>query len=220
MFKNPFSFYGRIGRTEYAISFIIYVVFAVIVNEIMQSGSGTSVIGLAYIPMLWFFWAQGTKRCHDLGNSGWWQLVPFYVLWLLFAAGASGANEYGESFQGASETYPILDETAATKNMKIEDADSISDTVNKRLTEVENQSYKDNLIELNGLIKMQQKKTFGGKVTKEIEGLLNELARSKQEGIVLINCYSALFKKDLINDLEKMNNSYDGIRQNVSFLLI
>ena len=29
------------------------------------------------------------------GNSGWYQIIPFYVLWMLFAEGDKEANEYG-----------------------------------------------------------------------------------------------------------------------------
>ena len=54
-----------------------------------------SLIILSFIPLLWFLIAQGAKRCHDRGNSGWYQLIPFYVFWLLFADGESGKNEYG-----------------------------------------------------------------------------------------------------------------------------
>jgi len=100
MFQNPFSFDGRIRRTEYGISFIIYVFVAAIVNAILQTGGGASIIGLAYIPMLWFFWAQGAKRCHDRGNSGWYQIIPFYGFWMLFADSDSGINEYGPNPKG------------------------------------------------------------------------------------------------------------------------
>ena len=106
MFKEPFSFEGRIRRTEYGFSFIIYIVIAIIINMLVASGSrnsGNSDGAFAlifYIPMLWFLWAQGAKRCHDLGNSGWWQLIPFYALWLFFVDGKQCANEYGESPKG------------------------------------------------------------------------------------------------------------------------
>ena len=100
MFKNPFSFDGRITRTEYGVSFIIYVVVAVIINAIMASNRDAGIFGLAYIPMLWFLWAQGAKRCHDVGNNGWWQIIPFYALWLLFQDGQPGANQYGENPKG------------------------------------------------------------------------------------------------------------------------
>jgi uncharacterized membrane protein YhaH (DUF805 family) len=54
-------------------------------------------IFLGFIPLLWFLWAQGAKRCHDIGKSGWWQIVPFYVLWMLFQAGDPYENEYGDN---------------------------------------------------------------------------------------------------------------------------
>ena len=100
MFKNPFSFEGRIRRTEYGVSSIIYIVVAVIINAIMVSSPNAGVLGLAYVPMLWLLWAQGAKRCHDLDNNGWWQIIPFYALWLLFQDGKSGLNQYGENPKG------------------------------------------------------------------------------------------------------------------------
>jgi uncharacterized membrane protein YhaH (DUF805 family) len=99
MFSSPFSFDGRIRRTEYGISLIIYVIVAAFVKPIMVSGEAP-IIGLAYIPMLWFLWAQGAKRCHDVGNNGWWQIIPFYVFWLLFQDGQKGLNEYGPNPKG------------------------------------------------------------------------------------------------------------------------
>lgn len=95
MFSNPFSFEGRIRRTEYGISLIIYVIIFAILNEILKSGNEVAILGLAYIPMLWFLWAQGAKRCHDIGNSGWYQIIPFYDLWILFAKGENIINKYG-----------------------------------------------------------------------------------------------------------------------------
>jgi len=100
MFQDPFSFDGRIRRIEYGISVIIYLVACVIVTAIMQSGGDAVIIGLAFIPLEWFLLAQGAKRCHDRGNSGWHQCIPFYSLWLLFANGDKGENEYGKNPKG------------------------------------------------------------------------------------------------------------------------
>jgi hypothetical protein len=55
---------------------------------------------IAFVPMLWFIRAEGAKRCHDVGNNGWWQIIPFYIFWLLFQDGNPGENEYGENPKG------------------------------------------------------------------------------------------------------------------------
>ena len=68
MFAHPFSFEGRIRRREYCWSLLI--------AEIV----GCSLI-LA-IPAIWFILAQGSKRCHDYGESGWKQfnfLLPCLI---------------------------------------------------------------------------------------------------------------------------------------------
>ena len=101
MFKNPFSFEGRIRRTEYGLTLIINAVVSQIIIGIIGASDGdAAILALAYFPMMWFGWAQGAKRCHDVGNSGWWQLIPFYALWLLFQDGQPGTNEYGENPKG------------------------------------------------------------------------------------------------------------------------
>ena len=105
MFKKPFSFEGRIRRTEYGISFLIYFVFALTVQLVgpinnASDQTGSTLLLLLFIPILWFMLAQGAKRCHDLGNSGWFQLIPFYSLWMLFAESKVGQNKYGPNPKG------------------------------------------------------------------------------------------------------------------------
>jgi membrane protease YdiL (CAAX protease family)/uncharacterized membrane protein YhaH (DUF805 family) len=99
MFQNPFSFKGRIKRTEYGFSLLIFAIAYLILYAITDpGGDGGAVLVLIFlIPMLWFIWAQGAKRSHDIGNSGWLQLIPFYVIWLLFQRGQPGPNQYGEN---------------------------------------------------------------------------------------------------------------------------
>lgn len=97
MFKNLFLFNGRIRRTEYGISFIIYIVFYVMMRLMPAGSGGAKALLLGLIPMLWFLWSQGAKRCHDLGKSGWYQIIPLYFLWLIFQEGSPEWNEYGYS---------------------------------------------------------------------------------------------------------------------------
>jgi FHS family L-fucose permease-like MFS transporter len=96
MFQSPFSFDGRIRRTEYALSYIIYMVAYGIINALAMSMS-SPFIYLAIIPVAWFIIAQGAKRCHDRDNSGWYQIIPFYMFWMIFADSEVGVNEYGEN---------------------------------------------------------------------------------------------------------------------------
>lgn len=104
MFRNPFSFSGRIRRTEYGLSMIICFVINLFMQGIVgvaaESDAASALLILYLImlvPYFWFIWAQGAKRCHDRGNSGWFQIIPFYGLWMLFAEGETGTNEYGNS---------------------------------------------------------------------------------------------------------------------------
>lgn len=97
MFKNPFSFTGRIRRTEYGLSIIIYLIGAGVISVGAETGGAAMALLLLLIPLLWFLYAQGAKRCHDRGNTGWFQLIPFYGLWMLFAEGDDEDNRFGRN---------------------------------------------------------------------------------------------------------------------------
>lgn len=107
IFKNPFSFSGRIRRSDYIISLVIYIILLSFLSS-YQDFLLKSVIELnidwsfyylsilLHIPLLWFLAAQNTKRCHDRENNGFYQFIPFYTLWLIFGEGENGNNQYGE----------------------------------------------------------------------------------------------------------------------------
>ena len=103
MFSNPFVFYGRIRRMEFGLSLLIYMVafFFIIVQA---ADRHKEIYLLALFPLAWFRFAQGAKRSHDLGNTGWYQLIPFYTFWMLLAEGQTGVNQYGENPKG--NNYP------------------------------------------------------------------------------------------------------------------
>lgn len=104
MFRAPFSFKGRIRRKEYCLSYALCFIIQFILSMGMYPNNNENIIItcsvitlLLYIPMLWFSLAQGAKRCHDRNHSGWWQIIPFYILWLMFGQGDKGSNKYGDS---------------------------------------------------------------------------------------------------------------------------
>ncbi|MBB4034640.1 uncharacterized membrane protein YhaH (DUF805 family) [Dysgonomonas hofstadii] len=105
MFQNPFSFKGRIRRLEYGLSIIFMYLAATLIGFIIGfSGMPEEVLYIFLIPVYWFIWAQGAKRCHDRNNTGWFQIIPFYGFWMLFADGDYGENDYGPNPKGLGNT--------------------------------------------------------------------------------------------------------------------
>jgi len=112
LFRAPFSIKGRIRRTEFGISYIIYVVIYVLIVALTGTDGSpdySPVFFILMVPVAWFLWAQGAKRCHDRGNSGWYQIIPFYVLWMLFADSESGPNYYAPNPKGIGNRDEIND---------------------------------------------------------------------------------------------------------------
>lgn len=99
MFSHPFSFRWRIRRLEYCLSLIIVYIYISIIEQftdiITDTTLGAIFLLISLIPLYWFLWAQGAKRCHDRDNSGFYQIIPFYGLWMMFGDGDECENEYG-----------------------------------------------------------------------------------------------------------------------------
>lgn len=100
MFKNPFSFEGRIHRAEYGLTMLLFIICLLSINILMIETRFTAFFCFLLIPLIWFYSAQSAKRCHDMGKSGWWQIVPFYILILLLVDGQSQTNQYGYDPKG------------------------------------------------------------------------------------------------------------------------
>lgn len=102
MFVHPFSAKGRARRLEYGLMclfFTLYLLTSVGIgsNNVPQSDvTGFAFIWLCgFIPFVWAYYAVGARRCHDLGHNGWFQLIPFYWLVMLFSEGNETPNKYG-----------------------------------------------------------------------------------------------------------------------------
>jgi uncharacterized membrane protein YhaH (DUF805 family) len=105
---------GRIGRKKYwgrsGISAILWILLEVVrvagsVIAFLNRGGIWEAVGVLIgfvifgfqLALLWWILAYGAKRCHDLGNSGFYQLIPFYFLFMLFQKGDVGDNFYGQN---------------------------------------------------------------------------------------------------------------------------
>jgi uncharacterized membrane protein YhaH (DUF805 family) len=122
--SNIFSFSGRIRRTEYAvtqivISFVVGILFFVFGVSLLAGESAavgaTIFLGVAMLLVSWVSLAASAKRCHDRGNSGFFQLIPFYGLWMLFGDGDHGSNSYGADPKGRVSQADMFRATASTE---------------------------------------------------------------------------------------------------------
>jgi uncharacterized membrane protein YhaH (DUF805 family) len=97
MFKNIFSKKGRIGRLEYFITYIgWYFIWGIYTNKVTETDSTVLILALFIVFLIatYILIVQGAKRCHDRGNSGFYQLIPFYTLFMLLGKGDDSSNKY------------------------------------------------------------------------------------------------------------------------------
>lgn len=98
MFKAPFSLKGRITRTEISVSYFFSFI-ALLFWLFFFSEYFYDFPALFFIPPLvvlfWFLICQGTKRCHDIGHSGFFQFIPGFCIVMIFKEGEKETNRYG-----------------------------------------------------------------------------------------------------------------------------
>jgi len=94
MFNNPLSFNGRIGRIEYLITFIVFWAFAIGLTLVVNQ-ENSNILSFVKLVVSYFLITQGAKRCHDIGKSGWFQLIPFFFVYMLIKKGEGGRNKWG-----------------------------------------------------------------------------------------------------------------------------
>jgi uncharacterized membrane protein YhaH (DUF805 family) len=99
---------GRIGRVRY-IAYSTLMSMAIIFGSFLLAGIVASmapgnpilmvvVFLLVFFPIMAVAFIMAIRRVNDMGHSGWMSLiilVPIASLWLLFAPGTAGANQYG-----------------------------------------------------------------------------------------------------------------------------
>ena len=113
VFKKYAVFEGRARRSEYWWFILAYVIVSGIFSGLFTALAGTagqtiitSISGLVGLACLVPNIAVTTRRLHDTGRSGWWQLISLtcigWIIILVWTAMDStpGANKYGENPKG------------------------------------------------------------------------------------------------------------------------
>ena len=130
MFHDVLSPKGRIRRLEYGLTVVFFMIhvflllmaageLAYLIDEEGCPESCISFFSLSWVLLWilssWVLLVQGAKRCHDIGRSGWFQLIPFYPYVMLFKNGERGDNEYGANPKGAvTSENPIASKRSIT----------------------------------------------------------------------------------------------------------
>lgn len=120
MFKNVFSFRGRIRRTEFGISYALVLICIFSLTFIVEKLEISGVPVLVHLTAIyWFSFSQGAKRCHDMGNSGFFQLIPFYIFVMFFSEGEKRNNKYGQDPKLVELQERELNSSAKTKEITL-----------------------------------------------------------------------------------------------------
>jgi uncharacterized membrane protein YhaH (DUF805 family) len=92
-FSKYATFSGRATRSEYWYFELFYLIVLVVASIIDPTTSGV-LSNLVFLVFIVPIVAAGCRRMHDVGKSGWFQIIPFYGLYLACQPSA-GDNEYG-----------------------------------------------------------------------------------------------------------------------------
>ena len=108
--SKTFIYTGRASRFEYN----CFALWAFIFLTIFQEGLLSIILSVGFaIPQI----SLATRRLHDIGKSGWFQLISFTIIgvfplmyWLIFKKGDEGNNIYGQN--------PLKNDFSHSKNEK------------------------------------------------------------------------------------------------------
>ncbi len=92
------DFSGSAGRPEFWWFFLFQILVSIVASFL-----GDIVSSLASLALLLPALAVGARRLHDIGKSGWWQLIAFTVIGILVLIywfvqpTAEGSNEHDKA---------------------------------------------------------------------------------------------------------------------------
>lgn len=100
--ENYANFNGRADRREFCMFIGLYsfgyMILRAIDNNLDLIFCTVGLLRLLYILVVFVpILALTVRRMHDLGKRGWFILIPFYNLILVFSDGEKGQNQYGEN---------------------------------------------------------------------------------------------------------------------------
>ena len=123
-FKKFFVFEGRASKSEYWYFILFIILGDVIIGTIAYAMMSTFLIiifnifaTVTLIPWL----SVGCRRIHDVGKSGWWQLIPIYNLILWTQDSSSGtsqsrSSQYSQTRSSRSRDYSEAPRSRSRKN--------------------------------------------------------------------------------------------------------
>jgi uncharacterized membrane protein YhaH (DUF805 family) len=102
------DFDGRSGRAEYWM-FVLFNVGITLMLMIIDAALGTPLHLIYLLATLLPSWALGARRLHDIGRSGWWQLLSvipivgaiILIVWLA-TEGHPDPNQWGANSEFVS----------------------------------------------------------------------------------------------------------------------
>ncbi len=102
-FAKFVNFEGRATRPEYWYFFLFSILMSLAAGVIDASIRSNVVGGLTSLVFLLPTLAVSTRRLHDIGRTGWWQLIGltgigvFLLLFWFCQRGDAGSDAYGPS---------------------------------------------------------------------------------------------------------------------------
>ena len=82
-FRRFIDFRGRSNKLQYNAFLLFYVLTDLFLSYF--AGGSTTINSVVMACLLLPLFAVQVRRSHDTGKSGWWVLLPFYSIYLIFA---------------------------------------------------------------------------------------------------------------------------------------
>lgn len=115
------------------------------------------------------------------------------------------------SFLVDKNNFKELAYLLSARNIEFEDINNVTITES---TSIIDTTVENAIIELKSLIDSEKKKSFFGKTRRnEIDKLIQDNCKTKDDALILLKSYSGKFKSNLIEDLTSLSSSYDSKKE-------